>query len=96
MLLIQHNLLAIGVAINHTLTLRKLASDLVVNYEGWVNEVMGAEEADFVKTDGFKAIYNRTSVAISVQQHRKINLLMKQNPAAWSANAWWPGGRHSA
>lgn len=67
--------------IPRTLTLRKLASDLVVNYEGWVNEVMGAEEADFVKTDGFKAIYNRTSVAISIQQHRKINLLMKQNPA---------------
>lgn len=63
------------------LTLRKLASDLVVKYEGWTNEVMGAEESEFVNTDGFKAIYNRTSVAISVQQHRKINMLMKQNPA---------------
>lgn len=67
--------------IPRTLTLRKLASDLVVKYEGWINEVMGAEEEDFVNTDGFKAIYNRTSVAISVQQHRKINLLMQQNPA---------------
>lgn len=67
--------------IPRTLTLRKLASDLVVKYEGWVNEAMGADEDDFVNTDGFKAIYNRTSVGISVQQHRKINLLMKQNPS---------------
>ena len=67
--------------IPRTLTLRKLASDLVVKYEGWINEVMGAKEDEFVNTDAFKAIYNRTSVAISVQQHRKINLLMKQNPA---------------
>lgn len=67
--------------IPRTLTLRKLASDLVVSYEGWINEVMGAEEAEFVNTDGFKAIYNRTGVAVSVPQHRKINLLMKENPA---------------
>lgn len=67
--------------IPRTMTLRKLASDLVVKYEGWVNEVMGASESEFINTDGFKAIYNRTSVAISTEQHRKINLLMKQNPA---------------
>lgn len=67
--------------IPRTLTLRKLASDLVVNYEGWINEVMGADEEDFVKTDSFKAIYNRTSVAISVPQHRKVNKLMKESPA---------------
>lgn len=67
--------------IPRSMTLRKLASDLVVKYEGWVNEVMGAPESEFVNTDGFKAIYNRTSVAISTDQHRKINLLMKQNPA---------------
>jgi hypothetical protein len=67
--------------IPRTLTLRKLASDLVVHYEGWINEIAAAKEADFINTDGFKAIYNRTSVAISVQQHRKMNLLMKNNPA---------------
>lgn len=67
--------------IPRTLTLRKLASDLVVSHEGWINEVAGADEADFVNTDGFKAIYNRTSIAISVAQHRKMNLLMKTNPA---------------
>jgi hypothetical protein len=67
--------------IPRTLTLRKLAADLVVKYEGWLNDVMGAEEADFINTDGFMAIYNRTSVAITVMQHRKINQLMKTNPA---------------
>lgn len=64
-----------------TLTLRKLASDLVVRYEGWINDVAGTSESEFINTDGFKAIYNRTSVAISAQQHRKINQLMKTNPA---------------
>jgi hypothetical protein len=67
--------------IPRTMTLRKLASDLVVKYEGWVNEVMDAKEADMLQTDGYKAIYNRTSIAINIQQHRKINLLMKTNPA---------------
>lgn len=67
--------------IPRTMTLRKLASDLVVKYESWVNDVMGAKEADLVNTDGYKAIYNRTSIAITIQQHRKINLLMKTNPA---------------
>ncbi len=67
--------------IPRTLTLRKLASDLVVRYEGWINDIAGAEEPVFIETDGFKAIYNRTSVAISVQQHRKMNQLMKTNPA---------------
>lgn len=67
--------------IPRTLTLRKLAADLVVKYEGWTNEVMGADESDFINSDGFKAIYNRTSVAITVNQHRKINRLMKANPA---------------
>lgn len=67
--------------IPRTMTLRKLASDLVVKYEGWINELMGAPESSFINTDGFKAIYNRTSVAISKEQHRKINLLMTQNPA---------------
>jgi uncharacterized spore protein YtfJ len=67
--------------IPRTLTLRKLASDLVVKYEGWVNEVMDSKEEDLAKTDGYKAIYNRTSIAITIQQHRKINQLMKTNPA---------------
>lgn len=67
--------------IPRTLTLRKFAADLVVKYEGWTNDVMGAKDADFINTDGFKAIYNRTSVAITVSQHRKINHLMKTNPA---------------
>lgn len=67
--------------IPRTMTIRKLASDLVVKYEAWVNEVMGAPESEFINTDGFKAIYNRTSVAISTEQHRKMNLLMQQNPA---------------
>ena len=67
--------------IPRTLTLRKLASDLVVSYEGWINKVMGADEADIVNTDAYKAIYNRTGVAISTTQHRKINQLMKTNPA---------------
>jgi hypothetical protein len=67
--------------IPRTLTLRKLASDLVVSYEGWINEVMGADEADIVNNEAYKAIYNRTSVAISTSQHRKINQLMKTNPA---------------
>lgn len=67
--------------IPRTLTLRKLASDLVVKYESWVNDVMGAKEADMINTDGYKAIYNRTNIAITIQQHRKINLLMNTNPA---------------
>ncbi len=67
--------------IPRTLTLRKLAADLVVKYEGWTNDVLGAEEADFINTEGFKAIYNRSSVAITVSQHRKIKYLMKSNPA---------------
>lgn len=67
--------------IPRTMTLRKLASDLVVKYDGWINEVMGAPEDQYVNTDGFKAIYNRTSVSITKLQHRKINVLMQQNPA---------------
>lgn len=67
--------------IPRTLTLRKLASDLVIRYEGWINDIAGAKEDDFVRTDAYKAIYNRTGVAISVLQHRRINLMMKNNPA---------------
>lgn len=62
-------------------TLRKLASELVVKYEGWVNSVLGEKEADFINSDAFKAIYNRTGVSIKVQQHRKLNQLMSTNPA---------------
>lgn len=64
-----------------TMTVRKLANDLVVNYEGWINDVMGTKEADFVNSDAFKAIFNRSGVSVTVQQHRKINQLMKTNPA---------------
>ncbi|MCF5374172.1 hypothetical protein [Pseudomonas syringae] len=64
-----------------TMTLRKLASDLVVKYEGWVNSVLGMKEVDFINSDAFKAIYNRTGVSITVQQHRKLNQLMTTNPA---------------
>jgi hypothetical protein len=67
--------------IPRTLTLRKLASDLVVKHEGWVNQVMGTEESEFVNSDAYKAIYNRTGVAITIQQHRKINQFMKTNPS---------------
>lgn len=67
--------------IPRTLTLRKLASDLVVSYEGWINQVMGASEEDFISSDAYKAIYNRTNVAISTMQHRKINEFMKTKPA---------------
>lgn len=68
--------------IPRTLTLRKLASDLVVKHEGWVNQVMGTEESEFVNSDAYKAIYNRTGVAITVQQHRKINNYMTTNRSA--------------
>ncbi|MFL1449115.1 hypothetical protein ACI77O_12040 [Pseudomonas tritici] len=67
--------------IPRTLTIRKLASDLVVSYEGWINDVMGADEADFINTDSYKAIYNRTGVGISTMQHRKINQFMKTKPS---------------
>lgn len=62
--------------IPRTLTLRKYAADLVVSYEGWINEVMSAKENEFINTNGFKAIYNRTGVAISRMQHRKLAQLM--------------------
>lgn len=62
--------------IPRTLTLRKYAADLVVSYETWINEVMTADESEFVNTNGFKAIYNRTGVAISKMQHRKLAQLM--------------------
>lgn len=62
--------------IPRSLTLRKYAADLVVSYEGWLSEVMAAEESEFVNTAGFKAIYNRTGVAINRMQHRKLAKLM--------------------
>lgn len=65
--------------IPRTLTLRKYAADLVVSYEGWLNEVMAADEDKFVNTDAFKAIYNRTGVAINRMQHRKLAKLLSPN-----------------
>lgn len=62
--------------IPRTITLRKYAADLVVSYEGWLSEVMSAKESEFVNTAGFKAIYNRTGVAINRMQHRKLAKLM--------------------
>lgn len=62
--------------IPRTMTLRKYAADLVVSYEGWITEVMSADEDTFVNSAGFKAIYNRTGVAITRMQHRKLAKLM--------------------
>lgn len=65
--------------IPRTLTLRKYAVDLVVSYEGWLNEVMAADEDNYVNTDAFKSIYNRTGVAINRMQHRKVARLLNPN-----------------
>lgn len=63
-----------------TMTIRKLAADLVVQHEAWLNNLLAAPENDFVNSEGFKAIFNRTNVAISTAQHRKINLAAKNQP----------------
>ncbi len=65
--------------IPRTMTLRKYAADLVVSYEGWITEVMSADENNFVNSAGFKAIYNRTGVSITRMQHRKLAKLMNSN-----------------
>lgn len=63
-----------------TMTIRKLAAELVVQHEAWLNNLLEAPESSFAGTDGFKAIFNRTNVAITAAQHRKINLAMKNQP----------------
>jgi hypothetical protein len=51
-----------------------------VQHEAWLNNLLAAPENDFVNSEGFKAIFNRTNVAISTTQHRKINLAAKNQP----------------
>lgn len=67
-----------------TLTLSKIATDMVTQYNVWLTEVLSAPEAEYINTDAFKAIYNRTNVSISLSQHRAINRLM--DPSTTSAN----------
>lgn len=62
-----------------TLTLKKLATDMVSQYSEWVTTVLSTPEDTYVNSEAFKAIYNRTNVSITVEQHRAINRLMNEN-----------------
>lgn len=63
-----------------TLSLKTLANDMVNQYATWVASVAANPEAEFAESAAFKAIFNRTNVAITTAQHRKLNLLEKNNP----------------
>lgn len=64
-----------------TITIRMLASEMVSKHQEWLTEVISSPEATYLETDGFKAIYNRTNISITVQQHRALNRISDANPA---------------
>lgn len=63
-----------------TLSLKTLANDMVNQYASWIASVAATSESSFAESNAFKAIFNRTNVAITTAQHRKLNLLEKNNP----------------
>ncbi len=63
------------------LTIRKVATEMVVTYEGWLGSIFELPEAEYIHSEGFKAIFNRTGISITVNQHRAINRMMTTKPA---------------
>lgn len=62
-----------------SLTVRKLAGDLVKQHEIWLEDLLNVSEEDYPSSEGFKAIFNRTNIAISKMQYRKLKLSIKEN-----------------
>ncbi|OZB34748.1 MAG: hypothetical protein B7X51_00750 [Pseudomonas sp. 34-62-33] len=70
--------------IPRSLTLKQYSNALSEKYMVWIQEVFASNENDFMSTDGFKAIYNRSGVSITKEQHRKIASLFKHGSANYS------------
>jgi hypothetical protein len=73
--------MAVSGVVPRTITIRMLASEMVSKHQEWLTEVISSPEASYLETDGFKAIYNRTNISITVQQHRALNRISDANPA---------------
>lgn len=71
----------IGGVIPRTKTLRQLSSEMVTQYELWLHEIIDAEEAAYLETDAFKAVYNRTLTSVSVTQKRALKSMLDTQPA---------------
>lgn len=65
-------------------TLKQYSNALSAKYMVWIQEVFSTKEPDYTSTDGFKAIYNRSGVAITKEQHRKIVSLFELGDANYS------------
>jgi hypothetical protein len=71
----------IGGVIPRTKTLRQLSSEMVAQYELWLHEIIDAKEADYLETDAFKAVYNRTLTSVSISQKRALKGMLDNQPA---------------
>lgn len=70
--------------IPRSLTLKQYSNALSAKYMVWIQEVFSTKEPDYMSTDGFKAIYNRSGVSITKEQHRKIARLFEHGGANYS------------
>lgn len=66
------------------MTLKQYSASLTSMYMKWIEEVVEAKETDYYSTPGFKAIYNRSGVAISKEQHRKLVSLFENKNSDFS------------
>lgn len=62
------------------ITARKLMTDLVVQHEKWIYQILETPEREFIKHEAYRAIFNRTGIAITINQHRQLNLAMTKKP----------------
>ncbi len=70
--------------IPRSLTLKQYSNALSEKYMVWIQEVFSTKEPDYISTNGFKSIYNRSGVSITKEQHRKITRLFEHSGANYS------------